>query len=71
MPTRHRPHAARPTTTKSTRSPRNQPAAPNPSEDRTLNTIFALMNRLPKPYKRIPQPRHFLLKIATVARGVR
>lgn len=25
------------------------------------------MNRLPKPYRRIPQPWHFLLKLATVA----
>lgn len=60
MTTRRRPRAARP-------AARTTARKPNPAEDRTLSAILAAMNRLPKPYRRIPQPWHFLLKLATVA----
>ncbi|MEV0742798.1 hypothetical protein AB0I51_44360 [Streptomyces sp. NPDC050549] len=32
-----------------------------------LSATLTFLNRLPKPYRRIPQPWHFIAKVATVA----
>lgn len=53
-------------TTRSTGRPPQRPPVPNSTGDRKLDAILAFMSRLPKPYRRIPQPWHFLLKLATV-----
>jgi hypothetical protein len=53
-------------TTRPTGHPRQRPPVPNSTGDRTLNAILAFMNKLPKPYRGIPQPWHFLIKLATV-----
>ncbi|MEY9964805.1 hypothetical protein ABIA33_002847 [Streptacidiphilus sp. MAP12-16] len=49
---------------------RTQPQPPpylGSTEMRVLKAHMAFVNRLPKPYRRIPQPWHFIAKLATVA----
>jgi hypothetical protein len=48
---------------------RTRPEAPPhmpPTEDKVLTAILSFFNRLPKPYRRIPQPWHFIAKAATL-----
>ncbi|MGW5136579.1 copper transporter family protein [Streptomyces sp. NPDC004135] len=47
--------------------PRPAQPRPGPVDDKVLAACLSFLARLPQPYRRIPQPWHFIAKLVTVA----